>query len=464
VSTLTGQIEAFLAGLGDEELFPYIYNRTGKAFQVDKDWVYYSGPPWDEREVVAAIETLLAGRWLPSGPKVAQFETQFSRKFNFNASLMVNSGSSANLVMIAALKKHCGWSNGDEVIVSAVGFPTTTAPIVQNNLRPRFVDITMDDLNFDLLKVEAAMNSKTRAVLLSPVLGNPPNMDQLTEMCRANGVQLVLDGCDSLGTRWRGRHLSEYAAATSCSFYPAHHISTGEGGMVSSDDEELVKLARSIAWWGRDCYCVGPANLLKNGSCKKRFSKWCEDLGVIDHKYFFTNMGYNLKPLDLQGAIGSEQLKKFDDLHSGRRRAKRRIHELFEMHTSSVRVIDEPQHSETGWFGVPLVCENARVKAELVQHLEGNRIQTRNYFAGNILQHPGYRDLDDSRLYPLANRVLDEVLFVGCHPSYGEDVFEYIEGVVKRFNAPRSKVVLPLWDATIEPGSAMQQKLEVEQI
>lgn len=231
--------------------------------------------------------------------------------------------------------------------------------------------------------------------------------------------------------------------------------------MVSSDDEDLIKLARSIAWWGRDCYCVGPANLLKNGSCKKRFSKWCEDLGVIDHKYFFTNIGYNLKPLDLQGAIGIEQLKKFDELHDGRRRTKKYIHELFERHAPEVRVIDELRHSETGWFGVPLVCKDARTKAELVQHLEGNRIQTRNYFAGNILQHPGYRDLDDSRLYPLANRVLGEVLFVGCHPSYGEGVFEHVEDVLRRFSVPRTKVTLPLWDAPVEPGSKLQQKVEL---
>ena len=186
---------------------------------------------------------------------------------------MVNSGSSANLIMMASLKKYYGWEDGDEVIVSPVGFPTTIAPIVQNGLTPVFVDIETDTLNFDLIEVEKKITPKTVAVILSPVLGNPPDMDMLVQICKLNGVKLVLDNCDSLGSKWNGKYLNEYACAASCSFYPAHHISTAEGGMVSGP-KDLISLARSFAWWGRDCYCVGPANLLACGTCGKRFDKW----------------------------------------------------------------------------------------------------------------------------------------------------------------------------------------------
>ena len=440
MSTLSDSIRQFLEAQDAASMFRYVYNRSKDGFDPARDVVYYSGPEWDLDEGVAAIETLIAGRWLPSGEKVYAFERAFSRKFGFSSSVMVNSGSSANLVMVAALKKARGWRDGDEVITSAVGFPTTVAPILQSGLKPRFVDIDIRDLNFDLAAVEAALGPRTRAVMLSPALGNPPDIDRLLRMCESRGVSLVLDGCDSLGTRWRGNELSHYAEVTSCSFYPAHHISTGEGGMVSSLDDNLITLARSMSWWGRDCYCVGPANLLPAGTCKRRFSTWLEESdGIIDHKYVFANIGYNLKPLDLQGAIGLEQLKKIDSIHARRRRNKQRIQALFEARVPGVRIVDELPHAEAGWFGVPVICESRQQKQALVQHLETNRVQTRHYFAGNILRHPAYRDLDDAARYPQANRVLGEVFFVGCHPAYSDATIAYIGQVLDAFQTARPR-------------------------
>lgn len=429
------KIREFLSGLKNEhKLFPYLYNKTDDHFDAQNDWVYYSGPVWDEEESIAAIETFIAGKWLPSGEKVAAFESQFSYKFGFKSSVMVNSGSSANLVMITALKKHLNWNDGDEVIVSCVGFPTTIAPLIQNNLVPAFIDITMDDLNFDLNLIESKINSKTRAIFISPVLGNPPDMDRIDQIAKKHNLSVILDGCDSLGSKWKGKDLSHYALATSCSFYPAHHITTGEGGMVSANDPKLITLARSIAWWGRDCYCVGSSNLLKDGSCRRRFSNWLEGFeGQIDHKYLFTNIGYNLKPLDLQGAIGLEQLKKVDQLHHLRRENKVKIQKLFEKHVPGIRIPNDPQNAETGWFGVPIICQNLEQKTKLVNLLEGNRIQTRNYFAGNILLHPGYKHLDQAADYPEANRVLREVFFVGCHPKYGDKTLEYFDHVLSQY-------------------------------
>lgn len=409
------------------------------AFNPNKDWIYYSGPNMGKEEYDSACDTLyrgiFEGKWIPSGEKVAAFERAFSLRFHQQESLMVNSGSSANLVMLAALKKYYGWPDGSEIIVSPVGFPTTIAPIVQNNLVPRFVDISLDDLNFDLNQVAKAGNDKTVGIFISPVLGNPPDMKKLLEVSYDLGekVKHILDGCDSLGSKWHGYPLSDYAVATSCSFYPAHHITTGEGGMVSSSIEEVIKIARQFAWWGRDCYCVGRCNLLPNGTCKKRFDDWLGDGTIVDHKYIFTQMGYNLKPLDLQGSIGLEQLKKFDWIHEKRREHNRAISWWFIKHVKGVRTIQEHERAETSWFGVPIICETEELKTKLVAYLEANRIQTRNYFAGNILKHPGYKHLGDFKDYPMANEVLKRVFFIGCHPGYTEEQLNYIEGVISCF-------------------------------
>lgn len=428
------KIDEFLDSLSKEfeDLFPYLYNFNNKNKSVDK--VYYSGPNWDTEEIKSMIRTILTGKWISSGENVRKFEISFSKKFNIKHSLMVNSGSSANLVMIAALKKRLGWDDGDEIILSVVGFPTTLSPIIQNNLKPVFLDIEMDTLNFDLNLFESSITEKTKAIFVSPVLGNPPNFDKIIEICKKYNLILILDNCDSLGSKWNGKYLNEYAYASSCSFYPAHHITTGEGGMVSTDDEELMKIARSISWWGRDCYCVGSANLLCNGTCKNRFSNWLPNYdGVVDHKYIFTNVGYNLKPLDLQGSIGLEQLKKFDDLHKKRIQIKNEISKIFNSFIDGINIPSELVEAETGWFGVPIICGNKLLKNNLVKFLEDNGIQTRNYFAGNILIHPAYSHLDDFKKYENSNKVLDLVFFVGCSPSYSDSTLEYIKTVLEKF-------------------------------
>ncbi len=433
MSSLNEQITSFLESVGeDNDILHFLYNLNNKKFDRKNQSIYYSGPFWDNKEAIAIIETLLSGKWLVSGEKVNKFERQFSKKFGHSDSVMVNSGSSANLVMIAALKKYFDWHDNDEIIVSPVGFPTTIAPLLQNNLTPVFIDIDIKDLNFDLDEIERKITKKTKGIFVSPVLGNPPNMDRIADIAKKHNIEIILDNCDSLGSKWDHNDLSYYAVASSCSFYPAHHITTGEGGMVSSNIQEIVDLARSFAWWGRDCYCVGSANLLTNGTCKKRFDKWLPNVDiVIDHKYVFSNVGYNLKPLDMQGAIGIEQLLKFDDIHRLRRLNKKTISEFFMKHISGIRVVDEHEKSETSWFGVPIVCDTPSIKARLVKHLEDNKIQTRNYFAGNILQHPAYSNLDNASLYPIANSVLKNIFFVGCSPTYSDEMLKYIESVLK---------------------------------
>jgi CDP-6-deoxy-D-xylo-4-hexulose-3-dehydrase len=348
---------------------------------------------------------------------------------------MVNSGSSANLVLMTALKKRFNWADDDEIIVSPVGFATTISVIHQNRLKPIFIDIEWDTLNFDLDQIEDKITPRTKAIFVSPVLGNPPDMDKLIAICEKHGLKLIGDNCDSLGSKWDGKYLNEYYVAFSNSFYPAHHISTGEGGMVCTNDEELKKIMVSVAWWGRDCYCVGSTNLLACGTCGKRFDNWLENYdGIIDHKYVFSNMGYNLKPLDLQGAIGSIQLDKFDEIEENRNRSKEVISHIFTSNISNIRTPNiASEKSEPCWFGTPFICEEPGLKHKLVQYLEDNKIQTRNYFAGNILMHPGYSFLDDYKNYPEANKVLDKVFFIGAAPHYTEPVFEYIQDVIKKF-------------------------------
>lgn len=396
------------------------------------DKVYYSGALFDDNELTAAIEELLFGKWSSSGETCARFEKQFSRKISQKASFFTNSGSSANLLLIAACKEHFGWKDGDEIIVSAVGFPTTTSAIVQNGLVPIFLDIEWDTLNFDIGEADQRITDKTKAVFLSPVLGNPPNMDSLLELCSDYGMELLLDNCDSLGSKWNGKFLNEYAVASSCSFYPAHEITTLEGGMVSSNVPRIVSLARSYATWGRDCWCIGTCNLLPNGSCGKRFSNWLPDFPdtQIDHKYVFNRIGYNLKPLDLQGAIGLEQLKKLDYILDTRQSNAKKITKILLDSPYEVSTARKLEASEWVPFGVPVTCADSSVKKELVAKLERNGIQTRNYFAGNLLMHPGYKHLGDYRQYPESNKVLDLVFFLGCAPTISQGNIDHIEKVL----------------------------------
>ena len=265
-------------------------------------------------------------------------------------------------------------------------------------------------------------------------MGNPPDIEVLLDICWRNRIHLILDGCDSLGTKWNDIYLNKYAVATSDSFYAAHHISTGEGGMITSDNKELIKLARSFSFWGRGCYCIGEQNLLPNEMCKRRFSNWLENYSEpIDHKYYFENMGYNLKPLDLQGAIGLVQLEKVDEIIEKRRNHYYIISELLKKNIPNIHIPQELPMAKTSWFAVPIVCPDKTIKQKLVSYFEKNLIQTRNYFSGNLLIHPAYQHLDDFEKYPNANQVLDRVLFIGCSPHYNETILDYIRKTIEDF-------------------------------
>jgi len=336
--------------------------------------------------------------------------------------------------MVAALKKFYNWQDQDEVIVSAAAFPTTILVLFQNRLKPIFADIEWGTLNFNLDEIWFKITPKTKAIFLSPVLGNPPDINKLVDICEIHDIKLILDNCDSLGSKWDGKYLNKYCVASANSFYAAHTLSTGEGGMVCTDDKDLMKIMISIAHWGRDCTCIGSQNMSLKGSCGKRFSKWLDVYdGIVDHKYVFSNIGYNLKPLDLQGAIGLVQLSKFIEIDARRKRSKIITTKIFTNNIPNIRGVKEFEQAETTWFGTPFICEEEGLKHKLVAYLEKNLIQTRNYFSGNILMHPGYKFMDGYKAYPEANKVLDKVFFIGAAPHYSDEIFDYIEKVIKKF-------------------------------
>lgn len=412
-----------------------------QTFNPTKPSVLYSGPVHDQEEIVAAVSALVEGRWSVAGEQVARFEHEFARVVGHKWGVMVNSGSSANLVLIAAAKERFGWVDGDEVITSCVGFPTTASPLSQNGLKPVWVDIEMDSLNLDLRRIKAAITSRARAIFVAPVLGNPPDMDALAALCRDHGLVLLLDDCDSLGTKWDGTPLPVLPGivASSCSFYPSHHISTSGGGMVTSNDETLIDIARSLASWGKDCWCSGVGNLIPNGCCGKRFSCWLPsepDLAV-DHRYTFPRMGWNLLPLEMQGAMGLTQLDKLDGIVAKRRAHHARIAKwLYAIR--GIRGVKIESKAEVSWFGVPIVAETQALKETLLTHLEAHGVQTRGYFAGNLLAQGGFAHLGDYRAYSNANRVLRQVFFIGCAPTLTEAHFAHIEATIKAFVPPVS--------------------------
>jgi CDP-6-deoxy-D-xylo-4-hexulose-3-dehydrase len=415
-----------------------VYGIT-EEFVPGKTMIPYSGPVWTEEEIYEAVHTLLEGKWLTSGEKVREFEKDFAAKVGQQHSVMTNSGSSANLLMVAALRsKRLNGFTDIGIVTPVAGFPTTVAPILQNGFTPVFVDIELKTLNLDLDQVEAKLASNTKAVMFAHVLGNPPDMDRLMDLCRRRDLLLLEDTCDALGSSWAGIPLGGFGVMSTCSFYPAHHITTAEGGMVSTSNPDIEKVVRSLCWWGRDCYCVGKANLLENGTCGHRFDKWLPDLPdlTIDHKYVFTEMGYNLKPLDLQGAIGVVQLKKLDWIHKQRKAHYEAYRAFFAQYPDRFRIAEPHPKADVSWFGFPVTVTTSRfTKDELTRYLEAAKIQTRNYFAGNLLFHPAYSHLGNPHDYPNAVTVTTSTFFLGVSPNLTAEQMEYVKAKLAEFIA-----------------------------
>tara|TARA_R100000900_G_scaffold29849_1_gene24066 strand:- start:1471 stop:2787 length:1317 start_codon:yes stop_codon:yes gene_type:complete len=416
-----------------------------KKWEAGKDMVNYAGPYFDSSEITSAIESLLDG-WLVMGKKCMKFEKLFPKQFDKRYGVLTNSGSSSNLLMMAALKskRTYNFPDGTKVLTPIAGFPTTLNPILQHRMEPVFVDIEQESLNLNLDQVEKKLIEQPdiRIITFAHVLGNPPNMDRLIDIIDKYNLILLEDCCDALGSTYDGRPLGSYGDMASCSFYPAHHMTMGEGGFVACKDEHLETVVRSFREWGRGCYCVGPkANALKCGTCNKRFSEWIPALPgeIFDHKYVYEEIGYNLKPIELQGAMGLEQLKKLDKIHELRRKNFTLLYNIYEKYEEFFHLPKATEKSNPSWFAFPLTIKKGAPfkRDDIVDYLEESKIQTRTYFGGNIMLQPGYDHIMPPDMakneYPVATHVMLNTYFHGTSPVITEEQMKYIGNQVDGF-------------------------------
>mgnify|MGYP006075147965 CR=1 FL=1 len=419
--------------------------QASKTWTAGKDFVNYAGPHFSADEYVAAAEALLNG-WLVMGDKSIKFEKEFPKQFGKANGILTNSGSSSNLLMMSALTSKRGYNlpKGTKVLMPIAGFPTTLNPTLQVGFTPVFVDIEIDTLNLDLDQVEQILESDPdiRVITFAHVLGNPPNMDRLMEIVKKHNLILLEDCCDALGSTYDGKPLGSYGEMASCSFYPAHHMTMGEGGFVASKSYEQEVILRSFREWGRGCYCVGPeANKLKCGSCGKRFQEWIPEMPgeVFDHKYVYDEIGYNLKPIELQSAMGLVQIEKLDEIHALRRRNYQLLFSIYEKYEQFFHLPRAQEKSDPSWFAFPLtVRKDAPFKRmDIVDYLEENLIQTRPYFAGNIMLQPAYSHLMDPAdardNFPVATMTMKNTYFHGTSPVITPEQIAYIGETVDSF-------------------------------
>jgi len=430
-----------ILGLVDE----YITEKhANKEWIAGKDWVQYAGPYFDSDEYIRSIGSLLS-EWLVMGQDSLKFERQFPKYFGKRNGVLTNSGSSANLLMMLGMtsKRLHGFEKGTKVITPVAGFPTTLNPILQVGFEPVFVDIEIDTLNLDVRQFEkVAQTSGARIVTFAHVLGNPPNMDQVMDIVERYNLILLEDCCDALGTTYDDKPLGSFGDMASCSFYPAHHITMGEGGFVSTKDFEQERIVRSFREWGRGCWCVGKAaNLLKNGSCKKRFSNWIPALEdeIFDHKFVYDEIGYNLKPIELQASMGLAQLEKLDEIHARRRRNYEHLFETFAPYEEYLHLPRPTEKANPSWFAFPLSIKDGSPfkRVDICGFLEDNKIQTRQYFGGSLMLQPAYAHLVDPKSiakdYPVARKVMTDTFFVGTSAAIKLEQLEYVRDIVNQF-------------------------------
>jgi CDP-6-deoxy-D-xylo-4-hexulose-3-dehydrase len=425
-----------------EQLITDMAQSKKKTWTPGQDWVQYAGSYLDENEYIAVVRCLMEG-WFALGENGIRFEYKFPTRLGKEHGCLTNSGSSANLLMVSALgsRKLHALPKGSKIITPVAGFPTTINPIIQNGYTPVFIDIEMDTLNLDIEQLEAAAKSGASALIFAHVLSNPPNMDAVMDIVKRYNLILLEDCCDALGSTYKGKPLGSFGEMASCSFYPAHHITLGEGGFVATKTKEQEMVVKSLREWGRGCYCSGKAAAcLKNGMCKKRFSNWLPALPdeVFDHKYVYEEIGYNLKPLDLQAAMGLVQLEKLDTIIEKRKHNYRRLYSVFSKHRDKFVLPVATEGADPAWFAFPVtVKDNAGFKrTELTMFFEEHKIQTRNYFGGNILLQPGYVHLcngDPLKMYPNATKATTNTFFLGTSPVILDEHIDYIETILDKF-------------------------------
>jgi CDP-6-deoxy-D-xylo-4-hexulose-3-dehydrase len=405
-----------------------------EVFLPGQSKVPYAGRVFDE--LVAAVDTVL-DFWLTLGPEGDAFERELAAYAGTSHALLVNSGSSANLVAFASLTSpqlDNPLRPGDEVITVAAGFPTTVAPIVQHGCVPVFVDVDLDTANVLVDRLEDAVGPKTRAVVLAHTLGNPFDVAAVLDVVRRHNLFLIEDNCDALGALYCGRKTGTFGHLATQSFYPPHHMTMGEGGAVLTSSGRLKRIAESFRDWGRDCWCASG----KDNTCGKRFG-W--QLGQLpagyDHKYIYSHLGYNLKPLDVQAAIGREQLRKLDGFVAARQANHARLLTALRPYEEFLILPRPTAGSEPSWFGFLMTVRPGAPfsRADLVRYLEDRSVQTRQLFGGNLLRQPAFQGVPHRVVGGLENtdKIMNDAFFIGVYPGLTEEMLGYVERVLGDF-------------------------------
>ncbi|MER6154402.1 lipopolysaccharide biosynthesis protein RfbH [Streptomyces sp. NPDC001868] len=398
--------------------------------------IWPAGAVLDERDRAALVEAALEMR-IAAGPSARMFESRFARKLGRRKAHLTNSGSSANLLAMTAFTSHLLEDRrlraGDEVITVAAGFPTTVNPIIQNGLLPVFVDIDLGTYNTTAARVAEAIGPRTRAIMIAHALGNPFEVAEIAQLAAEHDLFLIEDNCDAVGSTYDGQLTGTFGDITTVSFYPAHHLTMGEGGCVLTSNLALARIVESLRDWGRDCWCEpGETN-----KCLKRFDYQMGTLPAgYDHKYIFSHVGYNLKATDIQAALGLTQLDKLDAFCEARRRNWRRLREGLEG-VPHLLLPRATERSDPSWFGFALTVDTEApfTRAELVDFLEGRKIGTRRLFGGNLTRQPAYIDQPHRVVGDLTNSdiVTEQTFWIGVYPALTDEMLAYVVSSVREF-------------------------------
>lgn len=408
-----------------------------QPFNTGKSRVNYAGRVFDEQEIVNAVDASL-DFWLTEGRYSEEFAEKIADFLGVDNVLLTNSGSSANLLAFSALTSEKLGDRrllpGDEVISVAAGFPATVTPIIQCGLVPVFVDVDIETYNINVQQVEKAISDKTRCIFIAHTLGNPFDLDAIMALANKHNLWVIEDNCDAFGSKYRGKYTGTFGHLSTISFYPAHHITTGEGGAIITNDPQLAKLVRAFRDWGRDCYCMGG----ENNTCGKRFSQQFGKLPFgYDHKYVYSEIGYNLKMTDIQAAIGSAQMDKLALFCEKRKANFKKHYAIFEKYPQLFSLPKATEGSDPAWFAfIVTVRESAPfTRDEITRYLNGKLIETRNLFAGNMTKQPAFvgKNWRIADNLDVTDTIMNSTFFLGTYPGLTDEMFSYEKDILDEF-------------------------------